>query len=121
MTEFNIAARGAGKTHDLVTRMLDNPDAVCVTFSHASAEHAFEMAARVHEERAGKPLGRTDSQALRARFVPIDRVRDGHMLGAARRGHPIYVDNAELVFAAILGDIPHIVTATGTILEGAPE
>jgi hypothetical protein len=102
--------------------MLDNPDAVCVVHNQQAGQFAFDMALDIVERQTGKRMGKIEQQALRARFISVNRLRDGDIrLGAARRNSPIYVDNVELVFASLLGAVPDIMTATGTILEGAPE
>lgn len=107
MTDVYAAGRGAGKTHDLVLRLTDDPKAVLICSSRQSADHAKHMARLLGFENLDSVLDRIMTTA------DLSRIR-GKLV------HPnmvLLVDNAEVLLSYYLGYPIAAISVTGEAVQ----
>lgn len=90
---FIIGGRQSGKTHRCLRWMEANPEAIMIVHSITEMHRLEDL----HPDLKGRIV-----------IATRDRLR-----GSV--GHPVIVDNVELVLANLLGVTPDIITATGRV------
>lgn len=97
--EIIMRGRAGGKTHELLRLMAANPSSVMVCFGAASADQTERFAQRLYPDVrwSGRFVSCHEPERLRG------------------RSGDIYVDNVDIVLAALLGRTPAIGTVTGSL------